>query len=164
LDLTGATPVVLRPGGVSLEMLAPFIPGISWQPRYLNTEEAAVSPGQMTKHYSPRAHVLLFDGERESVLESMVATARDEIAQGQIVGVLVVDEERPIFEALPVQIVPLGSEDHLEQVSANLFAALRALDRLGVDVILARGLGREGLGAAIWDRLLRAAEGKVIEI
>jgi L-threonylcarbamoyladenylate synthase len=45
-----------------------------------------------------------------------------------------------------------------------LFATLRELDRLGVDLILTHGFGREGLGAAIWDRLVRAAEGKVIEV
>jgi L-threonylcarbamoyladenylate synthase len=164
LDLTGERPVVLRPGGVSLEMLAPYIPNITWQPKYLHTHENAVSPGQLIKHYSPKATVLLFDGEREAVLQRMLETAREEIAQGQSVGILVVTEEHPIFEVLPVQVVSLGSEHNVEQISANLFAALRELDRLEVDLILAHGFERDGLGAAIWDRLMRAAEGKVVEV
>jgi L-threonylcarbamoyladenylate synthase len=164
LDLTGETPVVLRPGGVSLEMLAPYIPGITWQPKYLQHADATVSPGQMLKHYSPSAKVLLFDGACKAVVERMLEAAHDEIAQGHLVGILAVEEERSMFDALPVQVVSLGSKGDLEQISARLFAALRELDRLGVDLILARGLGREGLGAAIWDRLVRAAEGQVIEV
>jgi L-threonylcarbamoyladenylate synthase len=164
LDLTGETPSVLRPGGVSLEMLAQVIPGITWQPRYLQTDEDALSPGQMVKHYSPHARVLLFDGERESVIEQMRQTARDEITLGRTIGILVVDEDRAAFEGLPLELLSLGSEQDLKQIGANLFAALRQLDQLGVDVILVRGLEREGLGAAIWDRLVRAAEGRVIEV
>lgn len=164
LDLTGETPLVLRPGGISLEMLAQIIPGITWQPRYLQTGEDALSPGQMIKHYSPHARVLLFDGARQAVIERIRRTARAETAQGRSVGLLLVDEDRAAFEGLPLELVSLGSEDDLEQVGASLFAALRQLDRLGVDIILVRGLGREGLGAAIWDRLVRAAEGRVIEV
>src|SRR5690606_16055829 len=128
------------------------------------TDENATSPGQLIKHYSPNATVLLFDGERAQVIARMLDTARDEMAQGRKVGILVAEEEQGIFEALPVQVVSLGSEHDLEQISAHLFSALRELDRLGVDLILAHGFGREGLGAAIWDRLVRAAEGKVIEV
>jgi L-threonylcarbamoyladenylate synthase len=164
LDLTGETPVVLRPGGVSLEMLAQVVPGITWQPKYLHTDEAAVSPGQMTKHYSPRATVLLFDGEANAVIDHMLQAARDEIERGNSVGVLTAEEARQRFQALPVEVVSLGSSAHLEQISARLFAALRDLDRRGVEVILVHGFGREGLGAAIWDRLVRAAEGRVIQV
>jgi L-threonylcarbamoyladenylate synthase len=52
----------------------------------------------------------------------------------------------------------------LATISQHLFAGMRALDAAGVDVILTRDFGREGLGAAIWDRLLRAAEGRVISV
>ena len=47
--------------------------------------------------------------------------------------------------------------------AARLFAAMRALDRAGVDVIVTCDLGRTGLGLTIWDRLYRAAEGRVLE-
>lgn len=164
LDLTGSTPVVLRPGGVSLEQLAQIIPGIRWQPRYLQTDEDAASPGQMIKHYSPRAPVRLFNGERSAVIEVMKQTARDVIASGRRVGMLLVEQDREAFEDLPLEVVSLGSQEQPEQISASLFAALRELDHRSVDVILARGIGREGLGAAIWDRLVRAAEGRVIEV
>ena len=164
LDLTGNTPVVLRPGGVSLEMLAQVIPEINWQPEYLHTDESAVSPGQMLKHYSPRATVLLFDGEWSVVQQHMRQTATEQVRLGRRVGVLTVEEALDSFHSLPVEIVSLGSEGNPEQISANLFAALRDLDRRAVDVVLAHGIGRTGLGAAIWDRLVRAAEGRIIQM
>ena len=57
----------------------------------------------------------------------------------------------------PIHILSLGSADDLAQIARNLFAGLRALDEQGVDVILARDFGQEGLGLAIRDRLQRAA-------
>jgi hypothetical protein len=45
-----------------------------------------------------------------------------------------------------------------------LFGAMRALDAQGSDVILVHGMGRDGLGEAIWDRLVRAAEGKITTV
>ncbi|NDJ59911.1 MAG: threonylcarbamoyl-AMP synthase [Chloroflexi bacterium] len=165
LDLTGE-PVVLRPGGVDLEQLRVFIPNLQIKPRYIATDaDPANAPGQLTRHYAPSAQVLLFSGPVGPVRAQMQQTAHDRIASGQRVGVLVIDEERELFVALPgVQVVTLGPGDDLAQVGARLFAALRALDRQGVDVIVVRALARAGLGAAIWDRLLRAADGKFIAV
>ena len=59
---------------------------------------------------------------------------------------------------LPVVIAALGSEDDAEATAARLYAALRELDSVQVDVILARDIGRdEGLWRAVRDRLHRAA-------
>ena len=61
-------------------------------------------------------------------------------------------------------LLDLGSAEHLEDVGRNLFSGLRRLDDCAADVILVRGPDRAGLGEAIWDRLYRAAEGRVIEV
>ncbi|MBC6957760.1 MAG: threonylcarbamoyl-AMP synthase, partial [Chloroflexi bacterium] len=57
-----------------------------------------------------------------------------------------------------------GEQHDHAAIGRVLFGALRALDGQGVDVILAPLLDSEGLGAAIRDRLLRAAEGKVFHV
>ena len=82
---------------------------------------------------------------------------------GERVGALVVDEDR---EQLRPDIVcaSLGTRGDLSSSGQRLFAALRELDEQQVDTILVADLGREGLGAALWDRLLRAAEGQVLDI
>ncbi|HEU4326077.1 MAG TPA: L-threonylcarbamoyladenylate synthase [Roseiflexaceae bacterium] len=167
VSLSEQPPAVLRPGGVPLEALRQAVPGIALRARYLRPEEqeaAAPSPGMLLKHYSPRAELLLFSGPTESVLERMCAVALREQASGRRVGLLLPDEDRARFADLPVELHALGPQADLAAVGAHLFDGLRALDRLGVDLILARGLAREGLGLAIWDRLLRATEGRVVVV
>lgn len=164
IDLTGTAPLILRPGGIPPEALEALVPGIIIQPRYLNDTVAAPAPGQAIKHYSPHARLILFDGDRDRVVAHMVSYARQLRERGERAGVLAADEDAPFFEAASVELALLGSQTDLLQIGANLFAAMRSLDRSGVDVILARGFGQRGLGAAIWDRLLRAAEGQVIHV
>jgi L-threonylcarbamoyladenylate synthase len=160
LDLTTGDATVLRPGGVPLEALRSVLPGVTLAPRYLDAETDASSPGQMLKHYSPRAEVLLVTGSDADALARMREMARQLSAEGRRVGFLVAAEDVAGLEGGVIE--PLGSRDDLEGVSRRLFAALRDLDRRDVDVILARDFGRGGLGAALWDRLLRAAEGRVL--
>jgi L-threonylcarbamoyladenylate synthase len=164
LDLTGAVPTVLRPGAVTLEALRDVLPHVQVRER-MNAADAPAteaSPGLLVKHYSPRAQFLLFDGSSEVARDAMAEEARRLVAQGKHVGVLMVNEDRPAFAGLPVVAEVLGSSDDLAQIGMRLFAGLRALDTHGVHVILARTLSAEGIGAAIADRLLRAAEGKII--
>jgi L-threonylcarbamoyladenylate synthase len=84
-------------------------------------------------------------------------------AAGKRVGILTVEEERAQFTGSPAQVLVLGSLADPEPVARGLFAAFRVLDAQGVNVILVRMLAEEGLGLAINDRLIRAAEGRVIQ-
>ncbi len=71
---------------------------------------------------------------------------------------------RPGAAAGRVVVASLGPRDDGAAAARVLFAALRTLDADGVDVILALGPVRGGLGAAVWDRLRRAAEGRVVPV
>lgn len=165
LDLTGETPLVLRPGGITLEQLERYIPNIQVKPRFLTTDTAASSPGQSIRHYAPRAPMFLFTGsDRARILAQMRSNAETLRARGQRVGILAADEEQATFSDLDATIITLGSLENLAEIGANLFARIREIDAQGVEVILVRAFGREGLGIAIWDRLVRAAEGRIIEV
>lgn len=166
VSLLDQPPALLRPGGVPLEALREVIPAIELRTRYLELDQAAgqaAGPGMLLKHYSPRAQVLLFVGPLERVLAAMRARAEQEAALRRV-GVLAPDEELGLFAGLPVELAALGPRADLAAVAAHLFAGLRALDQRGVDLILVRGMGQQGLGLAIWDRLLRATEGRVVLI
>jgi L-threonylcarbamoyladenylate synthase len=80
------------------------------------------------------------------------------------VGLLVSSEDRAAFEGYPVIIEDLGSREHPGRIATRLYAAMRAFDLRGVDVILARGFGNTGLELAIENRLSKAAGGQVIEV
>jgi L-threonylcarbamoyladenylate synthase len=164
LDLTGDTPLILRPGGISHERLRALIPTVMQRERLLDMNETATAPGMLIRHYSPRARLLLFDGEPDDARHAMLAELRALVAQGKCAGVLAVEEDCASFAEADAALEILGSEADMEAVGRRLFAAMRALDALGADVILARTLSRAGVGAAIYDRLLRAAEGRVIHV
>jgi L-threonylcarbamoyladenylate synthase len=163
VDLLSVPPVILRPGGLVLEVLQTIAPEITVRSAVYSEEEGAASPGMLVKHYSPRARLLVFAGEPGEVCRRMQAMAEVLAGQGQRVGVMVADEQAACFAGLPVQVQNLGSGERLEQVAANLFSAMRELDHQAVDVILAGTFSLEGLGLAIRDRLLRAAEGRIIQ-
>jgi len=162
LDLTGEAPTVLRPGGVTLEALEAFLPAVVFRPRHLAVDEAAQSPGMLLKHYSPTAKLLLFGGE-SAAAERMRAAAEKARGKGKRVGVLAFEAEAPAWRGRGVEVFELGPAEAPEQAARLLFAGLRELDRRGVDVILAHSPQRSGLGAAVWDRLFRAAEGALAD-
>ena len=164
LDLTGDTPRILRPGGITLEQLQTTIPSITYVSQYLEEQETAAGPGMLLKHYSPRAEVVLFDGPPAATLAALRVQAESALAAGRRVGVMVVNDDLPALHDLPVEIAPLGQTANAADAAQRLFAALRSLDARGVDVIFARSLPRTGLGLAVWDRLVRAAEGRIITV
>ncbi len=166
LDLTCSPPRLLRPGGVSLEALRAQIGEVDFCAPLVSPEAeqliAQRSPGLLAKHYAPKAEVWLFVGERERALEQMRQAAVQMGQRGRRVGLLIAEEDRSAFADLPLAVYCLGSEKRLESMAQHLYEGLRALDRQGVAVILARQVEPLGLGLAISDRLRRAAS-RVIE-
>ncbi len=163
IDMTRTVPTVLRPGGVPLAALRRVLPEVTQMRKRptLHDDTPSSSPGMMTKHYSPRAEILLYDGERNAVLNRMREQATALIEEEKRVGILTTNEEAAYFVHTGARIISLGSRSDLEQIAHVLFGAMRALDNQQVDQILVRAYSKEGIGEAIWDRLLRAAEGQV---
>jgi L-threonylcarbamoyladenylate synthase len=166
LDLTVSPPRVLRPGGVSLEALREVLPDVSLPPRAPSPRgepgETLRAPGQMERHYAPRARLLVFDGQGPEALSAMLAESRDAVARGERVGALVPDEEVAALEAAGAQVAALGPADDLAEAARRLYSGLRALDALGVDRIVCHTFGEAGLGLALRDRLRRAAGGVLL--
>lgn len=164
LSLATPVPMILRPGGVSREALEAVLGEVDVLARSFASDEVVPSPGTLTKHYAPRARLMLYRGSREAVLLAMRQAALDLIDCGERVGVLITDEDISAFSSTSAILQPVGSSGDLAVVAQRLFASLRALDQAGVSVILARDFSVTGLGLAIRDRLVRAAEGRVIEV
>ena len=148
LDLTGDPPVILRPGAVTIEALRGVLGSVQVRETATAMESVAMpSPGLLSKHYSPRTPVTLYEGAPAEVEHRMNSDARAAQASGQRVAVL-----------------DFGAKPDLDHVASRLFATLRELDASDVDLILARGIdARDGLGLAIQDRLRRAA-GRIVKV
>jgi L-threonylcarbamoyladenylate synthase len=167
LSLTAPIPTVLRPGAITAEMLREVLPTLAFDvsPAAESTR-AMPSPGMLPRHYSPQTPLTLYEGERNAVLTRIINDARSTAAAGGKAGVLVFREDLSQLSALDQSVTllrELGSERDIAQVASRLYATLRELDASGVDHILVRGLpDQSGLGAAVQDRLRRAAAGAVV--
>lgn len=141
LDVTGEVPLVLRLGGVSLERLRAVFGAVE----ILRREDAgavARSPGLRHRHYAPRARVeVVAEGEGER------ARAR---ATGRVALIVRREVAGPDVFVLPAD---------AEGFARELFAALRRMDGLGYERVIVEAIAEEGIGAAIMDRLRRAAQG-----
>lgn len=172
LDLTVSPPLIRRPGGVSLEELRVMVPDVEVLRHRAGETEAQVSPGQLLRHYAPRARMTLLEGEPTSVRRRAVSDARTRAARGVRVGILAPEEDvtalTPDLETLAAagQVVlrGYGSRREPAQAARELFDAIRSLDGTGVEEILAIAPAVPGIGLAIQDRLTRASEGRVIRV
>ena len=157
LDITGEVPLILRPGGIVIEQLQEAIGRVEVDKGLLKEKEAPKAPGMKYKHYAPEAPFTLVEGSTE-FLQSLVDEKR---AAGLRVGVYTVEEHENLYEA--DIILAGGTLKNLQTVAENMYAVLRQFDHERPDVIFGEAFPREGIGEAIMNRLLKAANGKIIK-
>lgn len=160
LDLTRQPPVILRPGGVTAEMLAEVLGEVAELGPVHLPPGPAPSPGTKYRHYAPRVPLLLAAELPPAGLARLRAEGERLQAAGRRVGALVADEEAALLPP-SWEVRSVGSRQRPREVAARLFAAMRDLERLGVDVILALPYAEEGLGRAIMNRLRKASSGLI---
>ena len=169
VDFTVDPPVMRRPGGITFEQVHSLVPEVVAQTSSGGEEEPQAAPGQMTRHYAPRAELTLYEGQISKVIARVAADVRAAAAAGDRVGVLAPEEDlsalAPELAARAssgrIETVPYGSRHDLTRSARELYASIRALDATGVDKIFAVGVGSDGLARAIHDRLSRAADGRI---
>lgn len=159
VDVTGEEPVILRPGGITLEMIRGAVGAGRYDEavdRKIREGEAARSPGMKYTHYSPDAEVILFEGDPEAVAAEILRQAASYTRMGKRVGIMTFDERAKLY-AGSGEVLSLGSIDRLDQVAQNLFQTLRAFDADKISVVLSETVDDSGLGKAIMNRLIKAA-------
>ncbi len=160
LDLTVEPPAILRPGGVTAEELVGAIGAVARRGGASGVQTGngvLASPGLLERHYAPHVELRLFTGPDEAVRAAMRRTAQTEAAGGRRVALLVAEEDTAYLAGLPAELAVLGSLGDLSPVARRLFDTLRRLETAGADLILARDFPHRGVGAAVHDRLRRAA-------
>ena len=160
VDLTGEVPEMLRPGAIGIDALRRVAPAAIARGASTTAAsgEAMPSPGMLSKHYAPRARLMLYRGKEGPVATAMRHAAEDALAQGRRVGVLATTEDAQALRGLTIALADLGRAGDMPRLAARLYAALRELDAQHVDLILVRDPGGDDdLARAIRDRLQRAA-------
>jgi L-threonylcarbamoyladenylate synthase len=147
VDLTGNVPTLLRPGGVTREQLEALL-GVA-----LSTTPAsgARAPGLLPSHYAPRARVEVVATER------LAPRAAELAAAGERVALLAsYDDTAAALGSVKAAIfLDLGVD--AASAAQRLYSALREADSRGATIILASPPKAVGLGAALLDRLSKAA-------
>ena len=146
LDLTADPPVILRPGWITREQLAESIGRVD---AASSDEELKRSPGTRHRHYSPRVPVILVEQEATSRLEDIL---QRHLEYGRV-GFIGHSQAR--LDDLRLCAFMLRND--VQDYAGSIYAALRELEEKGARVIVVEGIDDRSEGAAIMDRLRRAA-------
>lgn len=156
VDLCHTPPRLLRPGGITPEMLEDVVGHIEIDPAVTHALEqgtVAASPGMKYKHYAPRAEVHIVKGSPKAYSDYVNTHAAD--------GVFALCFEEDV-SSLSVPYITYGKRaDSLSQAQ-TLFDSLRRLDEQGAKIVYATCPDLSGVGLAVYNRLLRAAAFRVI--
>ena len=149
IDVTVDPPVILRIGGLSREDIEKEIGETR---RIISQEILRRSPGTRHRHYAPKARVFLVPkNDRETFIKQLSKMKDD----GKKVGAITYSENMNVIDATKSHLILSSS---VESYAQNIFRALRELDSLDVDCMLVESVEEKGIGAAIMDRLVRAAQ------
>ncbi len=151
VELNDKEIVVLRPGGIDVELIKRVLPGTDVR---IGSGSGGNAPGSYAKHYSPRAKVVIAE-EGEGQVGKVISIAREAAHSGRKVGVIAVLEHAEDFREYNVKV--LGPSQEAKICAARLFLVLREMDSDGMDVIIAEGIKEKGLGLAVMNRLRKAA-------
>ncbi|WP_404459864.1 L-threonylcarbamoyladenylate synthase [Sutcliffiella horikoshii] len=161
VDCTTETPMILRPGGVTKEELEKVVGKVDVDPALFSQEEQhkPKSPGMKYTHYAPVAPVYLVEGS-VSFMEQTIQNAQ---RKGQKVGLLATEETIGHIQTTEITAISCGTQKDLATVASQLYDGLRAFNATDVDVIFSETFPRTGVGAAIMNRLEKAAGHKFIK-
>jgi len=137
IDCTGQAPRILRPGGITIEMIKDST-GVSplLSSNSNKVEEIRVS-GSLEKHYAPAAKVIL--DAKPIAGQGFIALSESKTPEG---------------------VIRLAEPKNVVEFARDLYAALRMADEMGLAEVVVEQPQGDGLAIAIRDRLERASKGR----
>lgn len=160
VSINGDELTLLRPGGITYDALCMVCDRVTIADAVthgLAEGEHPLSPGMKYRHYAPDAPVVLLSGDADAVLEFLQSEQTKRTC-----AILCYDEEIP--HLAPRGLISVGARADLATQAHRLFAALRQADRMQTDIIYAHLPPQNGLGLALYNRMIRAAAHTVREI
>lgn len=148
LDLTSESPTILRPGIITAEQIEAAIgKKVKVSDNIKEEEGAPKSPGMKYKHYSPKAEMLIVEGQRNKVEEEIQRLKALNEKLGSKVGIMLFEEQAFI------------------EAAHDFFAKLRELDAQDVDLIIAGALSdKDGVGFAVMNRMMKSAGYNIVKV
>jgi L-threonylcarbamoyladenylate synthase len=157
VDMTVSPPRILRPGGVTKEMLAEVLGNVEVDGGLLRADEAPKAPGMKYRHYAPQADVIIVKSDDKSKIYAYINNQPDNGG-----AVLCFDGEEGYFSGK--RCLAYGGAEDPSSMAERLFSALRELDREDIKIIYAvcPPETETGVGFAVFNRLKKAAGGRLI--
>ena len=159
ISMAGDVPVLLRPGGITVSEIESVIGKIvvdNGVTHMLADDAVVSSPGMKYKHYAPKAEIIIVKADSESYAEYVNKRYEAEGA-----GALCYSEDT---EKLKAPYICLGEKEDYSSQAHNLFSSLRKLDDMNLKKVYAHCPGTDGVGLAVYNRLIRSAGFEVIEL
>lgn len=166
VDLSGETPVILRPGCITQTMLQSVLPNVECDPAILmnkkESEGIARAPGMKYRHYAPEGKLTIYEGEEAKVIDAINLKAKENTETGSSVGIIATDETKALYRYGEVR--SIGARKDEATIAAGLYGVLREFDELHTEYIYSESFEDNRLGQAIMNRLLKAAGYRVVKI
>ncbi|SHH51008.1 L-threonylcarbamoyladenylate synthase [Clostridium grantii] len=165
VDCTVDPPCVLRPGGITLEMLKTVDERVYIDSAILNNmnqNEKPRAPGMKYRHYAPNVPMKIISGDLDNIVEYINKMCQEYRNNSIKVGIIATEETKNSYSYGIIK--SLGTRKDLNTVSYNLFNTLRSFNNEDVDLILGESFLEEGIGIAIMNRLKKAAGYDIIKV
>lgn len=164
VDLTVEPPMLLRPGFVTEEMLSVALGEVAVDETLLRGDsgQAPKAPGMKYRHYAPKGELVIVRGAEAAVTAYINERLLEGRAENKKTGVIATDETVAYYEA-DVRF-GVGEKGSAKAVAERLYRVLRECDDEGVELILSECFDGEGVGAAVMNRLMKAAGYHIIDV
>lgn len=162
VDCTTPVPTLLRPGGITREMLLDVLGELEADRNLADQAAVPRSPGMKYTHYAPAAPMILIDARSPAATAGLLAReAGLALAAGKRVGAVVSAETAACLPAAVLAAV-YGRRGDKREMAGNIYECLRYFDQTAVDVIFGEAVDETGIGLAIMNRLRKAAGYRIV--
>lgn len=162
IDMSGADPIILRPGFVTVEMLKKVIGPVKVDKvvdaksiEEMGEDYKPKAPGMKYRHYAPKAELIMYEGSVENVAAAINKKLEEALKNGKKAAVICTDETASLYKNGCIR--SIGTRAEQETIAYNLYHLLREFDDMEVDCIYGETFYGTGLGQAIMNRLIKAA-------
>ena len=165
IDLSVDKPMILRPGYITKAQLEHVLGEVFVDPAIQeNVAEGVVpkAPGMKYKHYAPKAQVIIVDGKEHNVIDTINRLTGEKQLEGLNIGILTCSENLRKYKADIV--FDIGSRYDEASNARNLFEALRLFDEKKVDYVYSESFPTKNVGAAVMNRLIKAAGHTILHV
>ena len=160
VKLEGGKAILLRPGAITSDALSCICESVEIAPSVLSElkeNERPLSPGMKYRHYAPNSPLVLVNGDDDAKLNFFISAQKNENC-----AILCYEEELGTLTS--GKIICIGKRDDSANHAKVIFTALRDADKLGADVIYGHLPKKDGIGLALYNRMIRAAAHTIKEV